>query len=49
VWGSKTAAQLVTQIQWPNPRFNFPGYRIEPKEENAILVLKMLLFMEGAK
>jgi hypothetical protein len=42
---------LGTQTQCPNQRFTFPEYeyRTEPTEEIAILLLKMLLFMEGAK
>ena len=46
---SITSSQLGTQIQCPNLRFTFPEYRIEPTEEIAILLLKMLLFMEGTK
>jgi len=46
---SITSSQLGTQLQCPDPRFTFPEYRIEPTEEIAILLLKMLLFMEGAK
>jgi hypothetical protein len=46
---SITSSRLGTQIQCPNLRFTFPEYRIEPTEEIAILLLKMLLFMEGAK
>jgi len=49
LYASITSSQLGTQIQCPNLRFTFPEYRIEPTEENAILLLKMLLFMEGAK
>jgi hypothetical protein len=40
---------LGTQTQCPNQRFTFPEYRTELTEEIAILLLKMLLFMEGAK
>ena len=46
---SITSSQLGTQKQCPYLRFTFPEDRIKPVEEIAILLLKMLLFMEGAK
>ena len=49
LYASITSSQLGTQIQSPNLRCSFPEYRIEPIEEIAILLLKILLFMEGAK
>ena len=50
LYASITSSQLGTQIQCPNLRGLLSlSIRIEPIEEIAILLLKMLLFMEGAK